>query len=185
MLIQAVVSTIKLNVVSTLVTYSWKHSSDACESSMQLQLHVLQPHSVARFKHETGLIANQYLRNSVGVMQARKLSAAALAPPLTACSKTSEVLHTFTMQNCEETNALAGAPPARKLSAAALAAALTLPVPPVVDRLDLLAAHITSVCYEVSFAAKTSILHPALWCAIAWSHLSVACNNDATTLLHL
>jgi hypothetical protein len=43
----------------------------------------------------------------------------------------------------------AGAPPARKLSAAALAAALTLPVPPIADRLDLIVAHITSVCYEV------------------------------------
>jgi hypothetical protein len=43
----------------------------------------------------------------------------------------------------------AGAPPARKLSAAALAAALTLPVPPIADRLDLVVAHITSVCYEV------------------------------------
>ncbi len=46
-------------------------------------------------------------------------------------------------------SAAAGAPPARKLSASALAAALTLPVPPLVERLDLLVSHITSVCYEV------------------------------------
>lgn len=48
----------------------------------------------------------------------------------------------------ERTDAI-GAPAARKLSAAAMAAALTLPVPAIVQRLDLMVSHVTSVCYEV------------------------------------
>ena len=64
----------------------------------------------------------------------------------------------------------AGAPPARKLSAAALAAALTLQVPPLVERLDFLVSHITSVCYEVS--DPLFCLH-LLICACVSVHLCV------------
>jgi hypothetical protein len=42
-----------------------------------------------------------------------------------------------------------GTPAARKLSALALCNVLTLPVTPILDRLDPIAAHLTSVWFEV------------------------------------
>lgn len=57
----------------------------------------------------------------------------------------------------ERTDAI-GAPAARKLSAAAMAAALTLPVPAIVQRLDLMVSHVTSVCYEVRDRRRSPLL---------------------------
>ena len=55
-----------------------------------------------------------------------------------------------------------GTPAARKLSALALCKVLTLPVTPILDRLDPIAAHLTSVWFEVR-----PLTH--------WSHLFCSC----------
>lgn len=58
-----------------------------------------------------------------------------------------------------------GTPAARKLSALALCNVLTLPVTPILDRLDPIAAHLTSVWFEVR-PFDTRVTHTMQLCLL-------------------